>query len=255
MSEKILRLTICEVPLALFINKLAPAVLTGNCIILKPSPYTPYSILKVVEIAQHIFPPGVIQCLGGNDRLGPWLTHHANVQKVAFTGSAATGKKIMAACAGTVKRVTLELGGNDPAIICPDVDVDKVAPELVMGFFLNTGQVCVASKRVYIHAEIYSQMAAALAQCTKEMIKVGGDEPGVMMGPIQNEMQYQRVKEFFAEAKSNNYQFALGQPDIALSEGYFIQPTIVDNPPNDSRLMAEEQFVSSNSSLILQKRN
>ena len=250
-----LRLTVVAVPLALFMNKLAPAVLTGNCIILKPSPYTPYSILKVAEIAQHIFPPGVIQCLGGSDRLGPWLTHHPDVQKVAFTGSAATGKQIMAACARTVKRVTLELGGNDPAIICPDVDVEKVALELVMGFFLNTGQVCVASKRVYIHADIYPQMAAALARCTKEMIKVGGDEPGVMMGPMQNEMQYQRVKDFFAEAKSNNYQFVVGQPDIALSEGYFVQPTIIDNPPNDSRLMTQEQFVSLNFSVVLQRRN
>ena len=151
----------------------------------------------------------------------------------------------MTACARTVKRVTLEMGGNDAAIVCPDVDIDRVAPELVLGFFLNTGQVCVASKRVYIHADIYSQMTDAIVRCTKEMMKVGGDEPGVMMGPVQNEMQYKRIKDFLLDAKKNGCHFALGQPDIIPSEGYFIQPTIIDNPPSTSRVMVEEQFVNS----------
>lgn len=233
------------VPVALFMNKLAPAVLAGNCIILKPSPFTPYSIVKVAEIAQQIFPPGVIQCLGGDDRLGPWLTEHPKIQKIAFTGSAAVGKKIMATCARTVKRITLELGGNDPAIVCPDVDIDRVASELVLGFFLNTGQVCVASKRVYIHADIYPQMIAALARCAKETVIVGGNEPGVMMGPLQNAMQYDRIKGLLAEAKDSNYRFVLGQPDISSSKGYFIQPAIIDNPSSNSRIMVEEQFAST----------
>ncbi len=235
---------LCPVPVALFSNKLGPAILAGNSIILKPSPFTPYSILKVAEIAQQVFPPGLVQCLGGDDRLGPMLTHHPNIQKIAFTGSVAVGKKIMAACAQTVKRVTLEMGGNDAAIVCPDVDVDKVAPELIMGFFLNTGQVCVSSKRVFIHQDIYEQMSTALANSARKMMKVGGDEPGVMMGPLQNRMQYEKVKELVAEAKSHGCRFVLGEPDISSTKGFFIQPTIIDNPPTNSRLMVEEQFVS-----------
>lgn len=236
---------ICSVPVALFANKLGPAVLAGNSIILKPSPFTPYSILKVAEIAQQVFPPGLVQCLGGDDQLGPMLTHHPDIQKIAFTGSVAVGKKIIAACAQTVKRVTLEMGGNDAAIICPDVDVDKVAPELIMGFFLNTGQVCVSPKRVFIHQDIYQQMSTALANSARKMMKVGGDEPGVMMGPLQNRMQYEKVKELVGEAQSLGSRFVLGEPDISSTKGFFIQPTIIDNPPTNSRLMQEEQFVSS----------
>jgi acyl-CoA reductase-like NAD-dependent aldehyde dehydrogenase len=109
--------------------------LTGNTIIVKPSPYTPYTTLKIVELAQDIFPPGVVQALGGDDKLGPMLTMHPGIAKISFTGSIATGKKIMQACATTLKRCTLELGGNDASIVLPDVDVKNIAPELVMGAF------------------------------------------------------------------------------------------------------------------------
>lgn len=141
-------------PIILCLGKVIPALLTGNTIIVKPSPYTPYSTLKIVELAQEIFEPGVVQAVGGDDKLGPMLTAHPGIAKISFTGSIATGKKIMAACAPTLKRVTLELGGNDASIVLPDVDVKKTAPELVMGAFQNTGQVCVATKRIYIHEKM-----------------------------------------------------------------------------------------------------
>lgn len=115
-------------PLTLAIGKLAPALLAGNTLILKPSPYAPYSILKLAELGTKIFPPGVFQALSGDESLGPMLTAHPGIAKVSFTGSVETGKKVMAACASTLKRVTLELGGNDAAIICDDVDIDAVAP-------------------------------------------------------------------------------------------------------------------------------
>lgn len=134
-----------------------PAVLAGNCIIIKPSPFTPYTTLKLVEIMQECFPPGVVQAVGGDDKLGPMLTGHPGISKIAFTGSIATGKKVMEACAKTLKRVTLELyvfkrfdtrfaadrtrGGNDATIVLPDVDILKVAPEVAMGAFQNSGQV------------------------------------------------------------------------------------------------------------------
>jgi len=127
-------------PLVLSFGKIIPAVLTGCTIIVKPSPFTPYTALKAIELAQEVFPPGVISVLGGDDALGPMFTAHPGIAKISFTGSIATGKKIMQACSSTLKRVTLELGGNDASIVLPDVDVEKTAPELVLGAFQNSGQ-------------------------------------------------------------------------------------------------------------------
>lgn len=169
-------------PIILSVGKIAPALLTGNVIIVKPSPYTPYTTLKVVELAQDIFGPGVVQAIGGDDKLGPMMTTHPGIQKISFTGSIATGKKIMAACAGTLKRVTLELGGNDASIVLPDVDVKKVAPELVMGAFQNSGQVCVATKRIYIHQDIYDEMLKEMVEYVKKSVKTGAPDSGALLG-------------------------------------------------------------------------
>lgn len=145
-------------PMQLCCGKIAPALLTGNVIIIKPSPYTPYCGLKIAELAQQFFPPGVVQALSGDDSLGPWLTEHAGINKISFTGSTATGKKIMASASKTLKRVTLELykhrvptlkyeltfisGGNDPSIICSSADVVATAAKIATFAFLNSGQVC-----------------------------------------------------------------------------------------------------------------
>jgi acyl-CoA reductase-like NAD-dependent aldehyde dehydrogenase len=169
------------------------------------------------------------------------LTGHPGIAKISFTGSIATGKKIMAACAPTLKRVTLELGGNDASIVLPDVDVKKIAPELVMGAFQNSGQVCVATKRIYIHESIYDEMLKAMVEFTKT-IKVGDPESGSLLGPIQNQMQYEKVKNMFKDTKDKGYKFAVGAADVSDGKGFFIQPTIIDNPPNDSRIIQEEPF-------------
>jgi len=228
-------------PIILSLGKVVPALLTGNTIIVKPSPYTPYTTLKALELAQDIFPPGVVQVLGGDDKLGPMFTAHPGIAKISFTGSIATGKKIMAASAPTLKRVTLELGGNDASIVLPDVDIKKIAPELVMGAFQNSGQVCVATKRIYIHQDIYDEMLKEMVEFTKT-IKTGDPSSGALLGPIQNEMQYEKVKGFFEDTKAKGYKFAVGEPDVAKSNGFFVQPTIIDNPPNDSRIIQEEPF-------------
>ncbi|KAF2017782.1 aldehyde dehydrogenase [Aaosphaeria arxii CBS 175.79] len=229
-------------PLILSIGKIAPALLTGNTMIIKPSPFTPYTGLKLVELAQQVFPPGVLQAVGGNNELGALLTTHPDVAKISFTGSIATGKKVMEASAKTLKRVTLELGGNDASIILPDVDIKKVAPEVVMGAFQNSGQVCVATKRIYIHESIYKEFLEEMVNFTKT-IKVGNPDDGDnLLGPIQNSMQYEKVKGFFADSKAKGYKFAVGEPDVAASKGFFIQPTIIDNPPNDSMIITEEPF-------------
>ena len=230
-------------PLVLSIaGKVAPAVVSGCAIIIKPSPYTPYTGLKAVELAQEVFPPGLVQAVGGDDSIGPMLTGHPDIKKISFTGSIATGKKVMAACASTLKRVTLELGGNDPAIVLPDVDIESTAKECAMGAWYNTGQVCVDTKRIFVHEKIYKEFLDAMIRFTKSL-KVGpSDEEGVMLGPIQNEMQYEKVKEFFADTKKNGYKFAHGEPEIQKSKGYFVQPTIIDNPPSNSRIWTEEPF-------------
>lgn len=148
----------------------------------------------------------------------------------------------MAASAKTLKRVTLELGGNDASIILPDVDVKKIAPEVVMGAFQNSGQVCVATKRIYIHESIYKEFLEEMVKFTKT-IKIGNPDDGDnLLGPIQNSMQYEKVKSFFEDSKSNGYKFAVGEADVPSSKGFFIKPTIIDNPPNDSKIITEEPF-------------
>ena len=117
-------------PILLMVGKVAPALLTGNCMIIKPSPYTPYCNLKLGEVGMQFFPPGVLQVLSGGDDLGPMLTAHPGIDKISFTGSSATGKKVMESASKTLKRITLELGGNDPAIVCEDVDIDKIVPKV-----------------------------------------------------------------------------------------------------------------------------
>ncbi|KIX98591.1 uncharacterized protein Z520_05892 [Fonsecaea multimorphosa CBS 102226] len=230
------------IPVGLALGKIGPALMAGNCVIAKPSPFTPYSLLKLVELAQKVLPPGVLQVLGGDDSLGPWMTEHPGIQKISFTGSIATGKRVMQACSKTLKRVTLELGGNDASIICADVDVAKVAPLVVNGAFRNSGQVCTATKRIYVHESIYNDFLDAMVRHTKTL-KVGSSslEEDVNLGPVQNQMQYLKVREYFDDCCKEGYQFATGGR-IQPGKGYFINPTIVDNPPAESRIVVEEPF-------------
>jgi len=223
--------------------KALPALLAGNACILKPSPFTPYSALKLVEIAQQVLPPGLLQVLGGDEHLGPWLTTHPDINKISFTGSTATGKKVMQAAAGTLKRVTLELGGNDAAIVCPDVDVQKVATDLVFGSFFNTGQVCTGTKRIYIHEDIYDETLKAMAVAAKKLKVGNGSEEGVIIGPLQNKMQYEKVKHLYEEAEKKHFKAHNGfDIDLKANKGFFLQPKIIDNPPNDAEIVTEEQM-------------
>lgn len=178
-------------PVLLGLGKLGPAVITGNTFIMKPSPYTPYCDLKLGELAAQVFPPGVVQVLSGDDSLGPWITEHLGIDKIAFTGSIATGKLVAASCAKTLKRCVLELGGNDAAIVCADVDIMKCLPKIATLSFLNSGQICMLTKRIYIHESIYDEFRDKMVEFTKQNIKTGGGtEDGVVVGPIQNKMQY-----------------------------------------------------------------
>ncbi|TKA52115.1 hypothetical protein B0A49_12082, partial [Cryomyces minteri] len=195
-------------PCLLNIGKIGPAVLTGNTIIVKPSPFTPYTALKLAELAMPCFPPGVVQTLAGDDDLGPWMTSHKGIDKISFTGSTATGKKVAAMAAATMKRVTLELGGNDPAIICSKVDIPKVAPGICTYAMLNSGQICLAIKRVYIHSSIYSEFRQAMVDHINTL-KVGdGFAADTFLGPVQNEMQYNKVKNLFDDIEKEKWSVA-----------------------------------------------
>lgn len=230
-------------PILLSIWKIAPALMAGCTLVLKPSPYTPLCDLKMVELAQQAFPPGVLSAVSGGDDLGKWITSHPGINKVAFTGSTETGRHVMRSAADTIKRVTLELGGNDPAIVLPDVDAKAIAPELFWAAFQNNAQFCNVSKRLYIHEDVYDEVRDALVEFIEANIKVGdGTLEDTDLGPIQNSMQYGKVKDYFADCHANGYKFALGGKIDENAKGWFVPVSLVDNPPENSRIVQEEPF-------------
>ncbi|KAF3017753.1 hypothetical protein E8E14_006584 [Neopestalotiopsis sp. 37M] len=230
-------------PVVLSMGKVGPAIITGNTVIMKPSPFTPYCGLKLGEIAKSIFPPGVFQVLSGDNELGPWISEHPDINMVAFTGSIPTGKRVAASCAKTLKRYILELGGNDAAIVCDDVDIEKCLPKITTLAFLNSGQICMDIKRVYIHESIYDKFRDAMVDFAKKNIKTGGGfEDGVINGPIQNSMQFDVAKDIYSEIGKQGWKPALEGKIRDSSKGFFAEPVIIDNPPDDSRIVVEEPF-------------
>ena len=227
-------------PLILLMNKLGPALVTGNTMVSKPAPTTPLTTLLFGELAKDILPAGVLNIVCDQNELGPLLTGHKDVAKVAFTGSTATGKKVMASSAGTVKRVTLELGGNDAAIVLDDVDARQVAKKVYQGAMTNAGQICVAVKRAYVPSPMYDDFCDELAKLAKEAIVDDGAKQGTTIGPVQNKMQFDKVSALIADAKTRGTVLAGGEPMDR--PGYFIAPTIVRDLPEDAPLVQEEQF-------------
>jgi acyl-CoA reductase-like NAD-dependent aldehyde dehydrogenase len=228
-------------PVNLALGPLVSALYTGNTVILKPSPYTPLTTLKLGEIMQCIVPAGVVNVLAGGDELGAAMTQHSDVDKISFTGSVATGKKVLASASATLKRVTLELGGNDPAIVMGDVDPHAVAKQIFFASFVNSGQVCMAIKRIYAHESIYEQLCAALVAEAKKAKIGNGLDPATDLGPVQNKMQYDKIVGFIADTKKAGAKFLTGG-EVPEGPGYFLPPTLVTDIADDSRLVQEEQF-------------
>lgn len=227
-------------PLILLINKLAPALLAGNTMVVKPAPTTPLTSLLLGEIMASVFPKGVVNVIADRNDLGQALTEHADVAKIAFTGSTATGRKVMSAAAGTIKRVTLELGGNDAALVLDDVDVGEIARKVFDGAMLNAGQICVAIKRVYVHESMYDAFCAELARLAEGLVVGDGADPATQLGPIQNKAQYEKLQQLLDDSRKNGNVIAGGN---ALSRpGYFIAPTIVRDIGDDALVVREEQF-------------
>ncbi|WP_066555994.1 aldehyde dehydrogenase family protein [Croceicoccus bisphenolivorans] len=228
-------------PVLLAVWKIGPALLTGNTMVLKPSPNTPLATLRLGALLQDKLPHGVLNMVSGGDMLGPWMSAHPGIDKISFTGSTATGRKVMESAAANLKRLTLELGGNDAAIVLPDVDVAAIAEPLFWAAFANSGQVCVAAKRLYVHEAVYDEVLAALKDVAARMAVGDGRDPQTALGPVQNRAQFERVRELIRDAEANGYTIATGG-EPANGPGFFVPVTLVDNPPEQSRVVQEEAF-------------
>jgi acyl-CoA reductase-like NAD-dependent aldehyde dehydrogenase len=228
-------------PLGTAIAKIAPALAAGCTMVLKPSPYTPLSCLAFGELSRGILPPGVLNVLSGGNELGARMTEHPVPRMVSFTGSVATGKKIATTVAPDLKRVTLELGGNDPAIVLDDFDLEETAAGLFANAFGNCGQVCVAIKRVYVPRRRHDELVSAVASRAKAA-KVGdGHLTGTDIGPLCNKMQFDRVDELVRDATDNGGEIVAGGQRVD-GPGYFFEPTVVVGLSDGARLVDEEQF-------------
>ncbi|MCB1847182.1 MAG: aldehyde dehydrogenase family protein [Halieaceae bacterium] len=227
-------------PLMIAIWHTMPALRSGNTVVIKPSEYTPLTTLRAAEIINELVPPGVFNIVTGDGSLGAALSSHPDINKMVFTGSTATGKKIMQSAAGNLKRITLELGGNDAAIVLPDTDVAAAAPKIFATALFNNGQTCAALKRLYVHEDIYDEMCEALAAIARS-VKTGDGRGEVDFGPIQNKVQFDKVCTIAREAKASGARFLTGGEPVE-GAGYFFPVTIVADIADDTRLVAEEPF-------------
>ncbi|SEI52496.1 aldehyde dehydrogenase family protein [Pseudomonas sp. NFR16] len=229
-------------PVLLALWKVAPALLTGNTMVIKPSPFTPLTTLRFGQIAQSVLPAGVLSVVSGGNELGPQMTAHPDIAKISFTGSTETGKHVIRSAAGTVKRLTLEMGGNDAAIVMPDADWKSIIPQLFWGAIGNSGQWCVGIKRLYIHRSFHAPFVAAFVEYARQQKLGNGLDAEVTVGPVQNKMQFDKVRTFLDDIKANGQNIVLGGEVDESRPGYFIPVTVVDNPPEQSKIVQEEQF-------------
>lgn len=228
-------------PLMIAVWHIMPALRAGNVVINKPSEFTPLATLKLCEIIQQEVPAGVISIVVGDGEIGEALSTHPDVQKVVFTGSTRTGQHIMSGAVKTLKHLTLELGGNDAGIVLPDSDLDQIAQRIFNVAFLNAGQTCAALKRLYVHESQYDALAQKLADIAKAQIVGDGMASETTFGPVQNQMQYQKVKALIADAIAQGAKVLSGDQSLP-EQGYFIAPTILTDLDETCRVVQEEQF-------------
>jgi acyl-CoA reductase-like NAD-dependent aldehyde dehydrogenase len=228
-------------PLMIAIWHLVPALRAGNTVVIKPSENAPVAVTRFVGLAQEILPAGVLNLVNGGGAVGAVLTGHPDVRKVVFTGSTPTGRQIMAGASATLKRLTLELGGNDAGIVLRGADVEAVAPKLFGAGFHNNGQTCACLKRLYVHASQYEAMCAELARLARSARVGNGLEAGTELGPLQNRTQLDIVNTLAADARQAGGRILAGGK-AREGKGYFFEPTIVAGLTNGSRLVDEEQF-------------
>ncbi|HWU60984.1 MAG TPA: aldehyde dehydrogenase family protein [Ensifer sp.] len=229
-------------PLMIAIWHIVPAIRTGNTVVIKPSPLTPLSTIRMIELLNTVLPAGVLNCVTGENDIGAAMSSHPGIAKIVFTGSTETGKKIMASAAGTLKRLTLELGGNDAGIVLPDCDPRQIAEGIFWGAFINGGQTCAALKRLYVHENIYEDVCRELANFAAT-VKVGdGSSEDSILGPVQNRMQFQKVKALVDDARSRGGRVLIGGTVDDEAPGNFYPVTLVADLKNGDPLVDEEQF-------------
>jgi acyl-CoA reductase-like NAD-dependent aldehyde dehydrogenase len=227
-------------PVLIAIWHIVPAIRAGNTVVNKPSPYTPLSTLRMIELMNEVLPAGVVNGIAGEDSIGAAMSAHEGIGKIVFTGSASTGKKVMSSAANTLKRLTLELGGNDAGIVLPDVDPKQIAPGLFWGGFINNGQTCAALKRLYVHDDVYDEVCAALVDFAKTVPMGDGLKDDSQLGPVQNRMQYDKVARLVEAAKNAGGKVLMGgEPEKG---SLFYPVTIIGGLDNGNPLVDEEQF-------------
>ena len=228
-------------PLMIAIWHIVPGIRTGNTVVIKPSPFTPLSTLRMVELMNTVLPAGLVNVVSGGDELGAELTNHKGIDKIVFTGSIATGKKVMASAANSVTPVTLELGGNDPGILLPGSDPSQFVEGLFFGSMINSGQTCGALKHLYVHEDDLDAVSGALVEFSKNIPMGDGMEESSMLGPLQNKRQFDRVVELVEDAKANGGKALIGG-EAPGGSNYFYPVTFVTGVSDGVRLVDEEQF-------------
>src|SRR5690625_1905896 len=235
-------------PLALSTEKIAPALLAGNTMVLKPSPMAPLTVTLVTQLIAEEFPAGVLNIVNGEAEIGIELTSNEKVRKIAFTGGTATGRHIMKSAADTIKNITLELGGNDPAIFLEVFDVNDEAAmrRIVISNFLTGGQICMIAKRMYVHESIYDEFVEKYMEAANKWLRIGDPTlEETTVGPVNNKQQLEFVQELIEDSRQNGYEIRevgkVADEDF-FNNGYFMYPTVVLGADYDSRVVAEEQF-------------
>lgn len=228
-------------PLMIAVWHIMPAIRVGCTVVIKPSPFTPLSTLRLVELMNQVLPPGVINSVTGGVEVGSHLTNHPGIDKIVFTGSIATGKKVMGSAAQGLKRVTLELGGNDAGIVLPGTRIEPLLEKLFWGCFINAGQTCAALKRLYVHQDQYDEVVRKFSEYVAKIPVGDGLDPKNLIGPVSNKMQLDKIAGLVDDARARGATIVTGgvRPK---APGFFYPLTVIADAADDMRVVKEEQF-------------
>ncbi|MGX5771421.1 aldehyde dehydrogenase family protein [Microbacterium trichothecenolyticum] len=229
-------------PMMITVWQIAPSLRMGNTVIAKPSSYTPLSVLALAEVFNRHLPEGVLTVVSGNREVGAVMASHPGFDKIMFTGSTEAGRRIVESSAKNLARLTLELGGNDPGIVLPGTDVSQIAENLFWGCFINTGQTCAALKRLYVHESVYDEVVDSLAGMARAMPMGRGLDEGNVLGPLQNQGQFDIVKDLVDDARARGARIVAGGEPAADLGPLFYRTTVVADIDDGARLVDEEQF-------------
>lgn len=229
-------------PMMISVWQMAPSLRMGNTVVVKPSEYTPLSVLALVEVFNRHLPEGVLTAISGDREVGAAIAAHPGLDKIMFTGSTATGRKIVESSAHNLARLTLELGGNDAGIVLPGTDVAAIAENLFWGCFINSGQTCASLKRLYVHESVHDEVIEALAEMARTMPMGRGLDEGNVLGPLQNEKQFDIVSRLVDDARRRGARVVAGGEPAPELGPLFYRATVVADIDDSAPLVDEEQF-------------